>query len=172
MANSPKIESSDFSTASGVELTAQQKLFTGSVLDLFAGKATLEKLRLWKDDAIFEDPITVAKGRAEFEPQWYGLKTAFSSIQPLKQLVTSSGNPITLDMKTTYKVKGIGTEHTIESTVLIHVDEAEGKITHVQDKWDGKLPEGAIANAFRRLNAVSVPKMVSVPKSDAEEAAK
>lgn len=46
---------------------------------------------------------------------------------------------------------------------------ADGKIEKLEDKWDGKLPEGSIAQAFRRLNAVSVPLMVSVPKSAEEE---
>lgn len=47
-------------------------------------------------------------------------------------------------MKTRYKVKGIGAEQTIESVVKIFTN-AEGKITEVQDRWNGNLPEGAFA---------------------------
>lgn len=50
-------------------------------------------------------------------------------------------------MKTRYKVKGIGMEQTISSVVNIFHE--GGKITKVQDKWNGKLPEGAIANVSR-----------------------
>jgi len=42
----------------------------GSVLDLFAGRPSLPKLRLWADDATFEDNITVSKGRKQYEAQW------------------------------------------------------------------------------------------------------
>ncbi len=125
-------------------------------------------------------------------------------------------------------VKGIGKEQTIQSVVAIHVDE-QGKISKVEDRWNGSLPDGAISNvssvfqlvnplwwinywmawgfwlwsftwetrvwrvgaflvlnasedhiggaftdccaqAFRHLNAVTVPKVVSVPKSEEEEA--
>ena len=61
----------------------------------------------------------------------------------------------------------------MQSMVDIYTTGAEGeeRIEKVEDKWDGKLPEGAIANAFRRLNAVTVPHMVSVPK-DGEEGKK
>jgi hypothetical protein len=45
-----------------------------------------------------------------------------------------------------YKVKVIGKETTINSVVLIHIDEATGKISKVEDKWDGKLPDSSIAN--------------------------
>ena len=37
---------------------------------LFAGRPSLKKLQLWADDASFEDPITLAKGRKHYEPQW------------------------------------------------------------------------------------------------------
>lgn len=164
-----KIENTNIQTAPGVELSSDQKIIVGSVLDLFAGRPSLAKLRLWSDEAVFEDPITQARGRKEFEPQWYGLQTAFSEIERLHHEVTSAGNPITMSLKTRYVVKGIKKETTINSIVNISIDSA-GKITKVEDKWDGNLPESSIANAFRRLNAVSVPKMVGVPKNDEEDA--
>jgi len=73
-----------------------------------------------------------------------------------------------MDLKTRYKVKAIGTEHTIESVVKIHTNSA-GKITMVEDKWSGELPEGAFAKAFRNLNSVTVPAFVSVPKNEEED---
>ncbi|KAB8337274.1 hypothetical protein FH972_021575 [Carpinus fangiana] len=165
-----RIENTNVKTAAGVSLSDQQKTVVGSVLDLFAGRPSLAKLQLWSDEGVFEDPITVAKGRKQYEPQWYGLQSAFSEIERLSHEVTSSGNPITMDMKTRYVVKGIGKEVTIASKINIFVDEATGKISKVEDKWDGKLPESGIANAFRRLNANSVPHMISVPKNAEEDA--
>jgi len=47
-------------------------------------------------------------------------------------------------MTTMYKVKGIGKETTITSKVNIFHE--GGKITRVEDKWDGKLPDSGIAN--------------------------
>lgn len=241
MSNKYNIESTNIQTAPGVNLNEDQRTIVGSVLDLFAGRPSLEKLSLWTDDAVFEDPITQARGRKQYEPQWYGLQAAFSEIERLHHSVTSSGNPIEMDLKTRYKVKGIGMEQVIDSKVLINLDN-QGKITHVQDKWDGKLPESSIQNvsqriwenplraanpmlwayywgswvfyawslvwwttpwlvrgpaalflpqrfpsdgqermarmltiqsqAFRRLNAVTVPNMVGVPKNKEEDAAK
>ncbi|KAF2214044.1 hypothetical protein CERZMDRAFT_66758 [Cercospora zeae-maydis SCOH1-5] len=165
-----KIESTNISTASGVELSSQQKTLVGSVLDLFAGRPSLAKLQLWKDDGEFIDPLTIAKGREQFAPQWYGLQTAFSEIERLHHNVTSSGNPIELDLKSRYVVKGIGKEQIIDSKVKIWTDEKGDKIVKVHDEWDGKLPESSIAQAFQRLNANSVPLMVSVPKNAEEDA--
>lgn len=64
------IENTNIKTAEGITLDEQQKTLVGSVLDLFAGRPSLKKLALWRDDATFEDPITVAKGRDQYAPQW------------------------------------------------------------------------------------------------------
>ncbi|KAG9189091.1 hypothetical protein G6011_05959 [Alternaria panax] len=162
------IETKDVQTAPGVKLSDEQNKIVGSVLDLFAGRPSLPKLRLWRDDATFTDPITIAEGRDKYAAQWYGLQSAFSEIERLNHQVKDAGNPILMDLRTRYVIKGLGKEQLIQSEVAIHLD-AEGKIAKVEDKWDGKLPDGAIANAFRYLNAVTVPKFVGVPKNDEED---
>lgn len=136
-----------------------------------------------------------------------------------------------MDLRTRYVVKGINKEQTIDSKINIFYDKDTGKITKVEDKWDGKLPDSSFQNvsvdqlfnpwwwvhygegwawwawsftwntlpqrvcaaaksrfrgtmriteyglisfwqAFRKINAVTVPKMVGVPKNDEEDAAR
>jgi hypothetical protein len=122
------------------------------VLDLFAGRPSLPKLALWRDDATFADNITIAEGRDKYAAQWYGLQAAFSEIERLHHSVKDAGNPILMDLKTRYVIKGIGKEQTIESLVAIHLD-SQGKIQKVEDKWNGELPDGAIANVSLRVRA-------------------
>ncbi|CAI6326101.1 unnamed protein product [Periconia digitata] len=165
------IENKDVQTAPGISLTSDQQTIVGSVLDLFAGRPSLQKLGLWRDDATFTDPLTIAQGRERYSAQWYGLQSAFSEIERLHHSVKDAGNPIIMDLKTRYVVKGIGKEQTIQSVVAIHLDE-QGKIARLEDKWDGKLPDGSISNAFRHLNAATVPKMINVPKNAEEDAKK
>jgi hypothetical protein len=138
------IENTNINTAPNVTLTEQQKTLIGSVLDLFAGRPSLAKLQLWKDNGVFEDPIAKAQGRKEFEAQWYGLQTAFSEIERLHHEVKSAGNPIEMDLKTRYVVKGVGAEKVMESVVRIFTD--GDRISKVEDRWNGNLPDGAVAN--------------------------
>lgn len=74
--------------------------------------------------------------------------------------------------KTKYKVKGLGTEKEIESVIKIFTDVEGKRIVGVEDRWNGNIPDGPIAKAFRSLNAATVPAFVSVPKSEEEEATK
>ncbi|KAL8730296.1 MAG: hypothetical protein Q9166_004179 [cf. Caloplaca sp. 2 TL-2023] len=140
------IENTNIKTATGVTLDEQQKTLVGSVLDLFAGRPSLKKLSLWDDNGVFEDNITIATGRKQFEPQWYGLQTAFAEIERLHHEVVSAGNPIGMDLKTRYVTKGIKKEQTIESRINIFYDKDTGKITKVQDKWGGELPDSSFKN--------------------------
>ena len=51
-----------------------------------------------------------------------------------------------MDLKPRYVVKGIGKEATIASKIQIFYDKTTGKITKVQDKWDGNLPDSSFTN--------------------------
>ena len=122
------------------------------LLQLFAGRPSLKKLQLWADDGTFEDPITVAQGRKKYEPQWYGLQAVFKEIERLHHEVTSAGNPISMDLRTRYVLKGISKEQIIDSKINIFYDKASGKITKVEDKWDGNLPDSSFQDvSFGRL---------------------
>ncbi|KAF7896060.1 hypothetical protein EAF00_006075 [Botryotinia globosa] len=168
------IENTNVHTAPGVELNQKQKVVVGSVLDLFAGLPSQQKLSLWSDTAVFADQITNAEGRKQYSAQWFGLKAVCNDIERLGHEVTSAGNPIEMDLKTKYVLKG-GMAQTVESKVSIWTEGqgGEGKITKVQDAWNGNVPsEGFFVKALRNLNSVVVPVVVSVPKGDAEDAQK
>ncbi|POS85292.1 hypothetical protein EPUL_003036 [Erysiphe pulchra] len=148
------IETTDFEISSDAALSSRQKLLIGCVLDLFKGRPTLKKLQLWDENATFNDPLTMATGRKQYQAQWYGLKAAFSEIEQLKAIVLTSGNPMHLFVKTRYKVKCIGFEKIISSDVKIYMDSLERHITGVDDLWNGEIPCGAIAKVgvFQILN--------------------
>jgi hypothetical protein len=118
------------------------------VLDLFAGYPSKRKLALWTDDASFHDPLTIAQGRKQYEAQWYGLKVTMSEIVQEHAEVVKGGNPIELKLKTMYKVKAVGKEQTIDSSILIHTTGAgtgeDEKITKVEDRWGGDVPPDGI----------------------------
>ena len=69
----------------------------------------------------------------------------FSEIERQHHEVTSSGNPISVDLKTRYVVKGVGQEKIIASVLNIFLND-KGNITKLEDKWDGSLPESGIKN--------------------------
>lgn len=80
-----------------------------------------------------------------------------------------SGNPIRLEVSNKYVVRGIGKEQVINSVVEVFLNDQNGRIDKVLDKWNGKLPENVVADAFRKLNAVTVPMFVTIPKTEEDD---
>ncbi|KAI1486769.1 hypothetical protein F5X96DRAFT_688378 [Biscogniauxia mediterranea] len=163
-------------SAPGVHLSPHQKVLVGSVLDLFEASPTLRHLSLWSDDATFADPLTEARGRARYAAQWYGLAALFGPAAVQRHQVVSAagdgdgdGDLIEVAVSNRYVVRGLRTAHLIDSLVRIHVD-ADGKIARVEDRWDDEdLPDGSVKEAFRKLNAATVPMVVKVPKDEEED---
>ncbi|EGY21100.1 uncharacterized protein VDAG_02624 [Verticillium dahliae VdLs.17] len=79
------------------------------------------------------------------------------------------GSVLDIKLSNSYTVKGIKSEQTMDSVVRIDVG-PDGKITRVDDRWNDNMPEGAVAQTLRKLNAVSVPRFVTVPKTEEEDA--
>ncbi|KAK0656189.1 hypothetical protein B0T16DRAFT_316069 [Cercophora newfieldiana] len=172
--NAPTFESigvknTNIISAPGINLTQHQKVLVGSVLDLFEGKPTLKHLSLWNRNATFADPLTDAVGYDRFAAQWYGLPAVFGRIQLVSHKVVDAGNPIEMELQNRYTAKVVGKTQEVSSRVRIHVG-GDGMIEKVEDRWNGKdLPEGFVGEALRKLNAVTVPTMVRVPKTDEED---
>lgn len=162
------VRNTNINEDSSVSLSPHQNLLVASVLDLFEGNPTLRHLSLWSRDASFQDPIALATGYDKFAAQWYGLPALFNPIKILSHQVTSAGNPIELTLSNKYVVKGVQKEQVINSVVRIHVGQ-DGKIEKLEDRWNDQLPDGAFAQTFRKLNAVSVPALITVPKTEEED---
>ncbi|KAI4866465.1 hypothetical protein F4820DRAFT_447000 [Hypoxylon rubiginosum] len=189
------IKNTNINEAPGVELSLRQKLIVGSVLDtlgnreqLFEGHPTLKHLSLWSRDATFADPLTIATGYHQFAAQWYGLPAVFNPIRIQDHSVTSAGNPIELQLTNTYGLKGLNKEQTINSTVRIYIGRDQ-RIERVEDRWNARqafrclsyhfAPYGSWCDhqsagaggriAFRKLNAVTVPRLITVPGNEEED---
>ncbi|PFH58289.1 hypothetical protein XA68_13915 [Ophiocordyceps unilateralis] len=164
------VKNTELNISPGVTLTSEKKVVVGSVLDLFEGHPTLRHLTLWQPTATFQDPIAIAKGYASYAAQWYGLPVLFNPIKIRSHEVTSGGNPIELSLSNAYTMKGLKSEHVINSTVRIHVAD-DGKIEKVEDKWDMNIPLSgtSISDAFRKLSANTTSKLVTVPKTEEED---
>lgn len=86
----------------------------------------------------------MAQGHAKYTAQFYGLPALFRPIEIQRHRVVSGGDPIELELSNKYVVKGIRKEQVVDSVVRIHVG-ADGRIERLEDRWNGKLPEGAIS---------------------------
>ncbi|PWZ00301.1 hypothetical protein BCV70DRAFT_200459 [Testicularia cyperi] len=138
--------------------------------DLFGAKPTPQIFtRSWSPHATFADPICHANGAKQYLPQWYGMPAAFAQSTTLAwKLIRQDPDRVEYVQKQHYKVKGLGTEKTMVSTVYMERDPQTNKITRFEDRWNHKPLGGAFSWPFRRLNAVTMPFLVGVPQDTKE----
>ncbi|KAG8771656.1 hypothetical protein FS842_004036 [Serendipita sp. 407] len=157
----------------GIVLEGKRKQILEDVLELFCSRPTIEIFqRSWSPDAVFEDPLSQCIGYPEYAPQWFGMPKLFPKSVTLNYKVLSSTtnpNRIVYHQEQEYTIKGIGTKKVMKSTVVIELDDQD-RIIKLDDKWDGKdHPVRWGALLLRRLNAKTLPWLVSVPKLDKSE---
>jgi hypothetical protein len=157
---------------------------------LFCSRPTVEIFqRSWKQDARFEvtsvlyscsvptnakqqDPLSNCIGYKEYAPQWFAMPKVFpKSITLSKRVISSTHNPnrIMYQQEQEYTFRGLGTKKVMKSLVIIELDDHD-RIVYLHDKWNGQehpVKWGALG--LRRLNAITLPWLVSVPKLDKQE---
>ena len=119
-----------------------------------------------------KDPLSKCIGYKEYAPQWYGMPKLFpKSVTLSHRVVSSTHNPnrIMYQQEQEYTVRGLGTKKVMKSLVVIELDDHD-MIVHLHDKWNGNdHPTRWGILGLRRLNAMTLPWLVSVPKLEKHE---
>ncbi|KAI5481333.1 hypothetical protein MNV49_004955 [Pseudohyphozyma bogoriensis] len=156
-------------TDHGIPLDGRRKQIVDDSMALFQSKPSLDIFkRGWREDAVFEDPISLATGFKQYSAsvsQWFGMPKAFPKSETLAWKVTKSEpGLLEYEQRQKYTFAGIGTTKEVPSLVHIELD-SEDYITRFEDRWNGKpIPAGTIAKGLRNFNAETLPHLVSVPK--------
>ncbi|QRW12987.1 hypothetical protein RhiLY_11986 [Ceratobasidium sp. AG-Ba] len=153
---------------SGIQLDGKRRQIVEDALNLFSSQPSQDIFhRSWRLDATFEDPLSKCIGYKQYAPQWYGMPKAFPTSRTLAyKVISSTENPnrIVYEQKQEYTIRFIGTKKIMDSTVVIDLDEND-KVIKLEDKWNGQDQPTRFGTLWlRRLNAVTLPWLVKVPK--------
>ncbi|KDE08161.1 hypothetical protein MVLG_01641 [Microbotryum lychnidis-dioicae p1A1 Lamole] len=155
----------------GLVLDERRAQLVKNVQDLFSSKPRLEIFEQdWKKDAVFEDPICIAKGDKEYMAQWYGMPKAFPQSETLSwKVLKNEPGLIEYEQVQKYTVAGIHTVKEMKSLVHIELDPTDNKITRFEDRWNGKeMKSGWLGSKLRSFNGRFMPSLISVPKPESK----
>ncbi|QRV98426.1 hypothetical protein RhiJN_26445 [Ceratobasidium sp. AG-Ba] len=152
---------------SGIQLDGKRRQIVEDALNLFSSQPSQDIFhRSWRLDATFEDPLSKCIGYKQYAPQWFQPKAFPTSRTLAYKVISSTENPnrIVYEQKQEYTIRFIGTKKIMDSTVVIDLDEND-KIIKLEDKWNGQDQPTRFGTLWlRRLNAVTLPWLVKVPK--------
>lgn len=153
-----------FESTPRIEPSSSTAQLIQDALDLFGAKPSASIFTRWSPSAIFADPICHADGARQYLAQWYGMPAAFAESHTLAwKLIKDEERRVEWVQRQKYKVKGLGMVKEMVSTVVVERGE-DGKVTRFEDRWNHKPLGGTLGWPFRRLNAVTLPLLVGVPK--------
>ncbi|GAK64647.1 uncharacterized protein PAN0_006d2861 [Moesziomyces antarcticus] len=158
-----------FASSPLIEPTPETAQIIRDSMDLFGARPSAAIFARWSAGAIFADPICHAVGAKQYMAQWYGMPAAFSlSETKAWKLTRQEPGIVEYVQLQRYKVKGLGTVKDMKSTVVIERD-GDNRVTRFEDRWGHKEMNGKLGWPFRRLNAFTMPWLISVP-NDAKDA--
>lgn len=151
-----------------LDLDERRTQVMNDLKELYCCRPSLEIFqRSWRNDAVFEDPLTHAKGIKEVASQWFAMPKIIShSVTVASRILASTTNPnrIIYSQTQEYTVRVVGMKKTVKSIIVVDLDD-EGKIAKLLDQWHGEEPPTRHGMSYlRRLNGKGVPLFVKVPR--------
>ncbi|KAI5124532.1 hypothetical protein M0805_003056 [Coniferiporia weirii] len=120
--------------------------------------------RSWREDAVFEDPLSLCRGVNEVAAQ---PKIISNSRRVSRRVLSSTHDPNRVIYAQTqeYTLRVIGMKRTIKSVVVVELDE-EDKIARLEDRWNGEeAGKRWGVGTLRRLNGKVMPWIVRGPST-------
>ncbi|KAK5125998.1 hypothetical protein LTR85_011353 [Meristemomyces frigidus] len=160
--------------------SGQEQKLIDDILLLYQAKPTHESYSHYAEDAVFHDPVSLARGKESIMSQFNGMPKIFaeSTTEHYALLSDSTPQEIKLNLTQNYvfkspiPFKSKGTEKPVNSKITLRLNES-GKIVEHIEEWDhegnktaddgfaGKLQEGR-----KKFGAKVVEKSVSSNPSD------
>jgi hypothetical protein len=123
-----------------------------SIINVYGGHPKPSDFDIYTPDAVFEDPLMIAKGVPQIKSAFYSLGKLFSVSQIVEWNVTEKENApgngqVSIDNKQHYKM--LGKEFDMPSLIVLTVK--DGKVQHHEDRWNGK-PNSGWTSVLRKGN--------------------
>lgn len=118
--------------------SSSEQTIIDEVLTLYQLKPTERSYCHYRTDAVFHDPVSIAKGLDSIKSQFNGMPKIFERSDTQKCEVIDDGTPNTIALNLTqyYVFKGGKTpEKEVNSKVTLKLDE-EGMIKNHDEEWD------------------------------------
>ena len=119
------------------QATAKEQPIIDEILSLYQCKPTEKSYSHYRSDAVFHDPVSIAKGLESIKSQFNGMPKLFERSDTQKcEVLDTKEQAIVLNLTQHYVFKGGKTpEKTLNSKITLELD-GEGMIKHHEEEWD------------------------------------
>lgn len=112
-----------------------------AITSLYSGSASESDMRIYAEDAVYDDPLSYCDNRYKIAGQWYGIPKLFRSSTTLAtEVVKVSQQELVFKMRQKYVLQGGIAEKTVDSLVSLALEGSNGLqvVQYHKDMWNEK----------------------------------
>ncbi|KAF2087574.1 hypothetical protein K490DRAFT_73528 [Saccharata proteae CBS 121410] len=149
-----------------VSISPEQQAIVDAITRLYSGSASEADMRVYAEEAVYDDPWSYCDTRYKIAGQWYGIPKVMSTSRTLAtEIVSATATEIVYKQRQEYTPRLLGISKPVDSLVSLSLD-GEGKVKYHKDMWNEKdYSHEGLGKVMKTLNGDHLPKITRPPKS-------
>ncbi|KAM3073455.1 hypothetical protein ACMFMG_004647 [Clarireedia jacksonii] len=155
--------------SASISLSPEREKILKGITSLYSGSASEEDMKVYTENAIYDDPWSNCDSRYKIAGQWYGIPMIMAETKTLAtEVVKSSDDEIVFKLQQFYRPKAFPTGKTVDSLVSLKLvkEGDQEKVIYHKDMWNEKdYSHEGLGNVFKKLNGDHLTKITQPPES-------
>ncbi|KAL4866128.1 hypothetical protein BDV12DRAFT_173333 [Aspergillus spectabilis] len=139
------------------------------ILALYNGSTSEDDMKVYAEQAVYDDPFSYCDTRYKIAGQWYGIPKLFTRSETLAtEVVSSTENELVWKQRQRYTFAGIHVSKTADSLVSLRLENQGGskKVLYHKDMWNEKdYSHEGLGAAIKKLNGDQLTHVTQPPES-------
>ncbi|KAE8155162.1 hypothetical protein BDV25DRAFT_135210 [Aspergillus avenaceus] len=140
-----------------------------SIISLYSGSASENDMKVYAEQAIYDDPFSYCDTRYKIAGQWFGIPKLFSKSETLATEVTASTeHELVWKQRQKYTFAGIHVSKIADSLVSLKLEgqEPSEKVVYHKDMWNSKdYSHGGLGALMKKLNGDKLTHVTKPPEA-------
>ncbi|OOO07734.1 hypothetical protein AFCA_012763 [Aspergillus flavus] len=140
-----------------------------SIIALYGGSASEDDMKVYAEQAIYDDPFSYCDTRYKIAGQWYGIPKLFAKSETLATEVTASTeHELVWKQRQKYTFAGVHASKIADSLISLRLEgkEPNEKVVYHKDMWNSKdYSHEGLGMLIKKLNGDKLTNITKPPES-------
>ncbi|KAK6812570.1 hypothetical protein RU639_011734 [Aspergillus parasiticus] len=152
-----------------ISISPAREAIQKSIIALYGGSASEDDMKVYAEQAIYDDPFSYCDTRYKIAGQWYGIPKLFSKSETLATEVTSStDHELVWKQRQKYTFAGVHASKIADSLISLRLEgkEPNEKVVYHKDMWNSKdYSHEGLGMLIKKLNGDKLTNITKPPES-------
>ncbi|KAL9100490.1 MAG: hypothetical protein Q9163_004145 [Psora crenata] len=147
-----------------IKISAEHESIIKRITNLYSGSASEEDMRVYAEEAVYDDPFSYCDTRYKIAGQWYGIPKIMSSSRTIAtEVVSAESKLLVFKLQQEYTPRVSPSSKKVNSLVSLTMDD-QGRVKYHKDMWNEKdYSHEGLGKIFKTLNGDHLTKITRPP---------